>query len=114
MAQSQVIEGTPQEIADHLKRFSGNARLRLIIPPESEEGVAPPNLHHATPEERARALDEIAEMNRDLPALPDEACRRENLHRVLQVRPGRDRGSPGHRKIAGVQAFGSEPERLNA
>ncbi len=40
----------------------------------------PKNLHHATPEERARALDEIAEMNRNISALPAEAFRRENLY----------------------------------
>jgi len=80
MTQPQVIEGTPKEIQDHLKSLNGNTRLMLIVPAEKEQEEATKNLHHATPEERARALDEIAEMNRDLPVLPDEAFRRENLY----------------------------------
>lgn len=68
------------EIQDRLKGLSEDVRLTLIVPAESEPGETLPNLHHATPEERARALDEIAEMNRDLPALPAEAYRRENLY----------------------------------
>jgi hypothetical protein len=75
-----VIEGTPKEIQDHLKGLNGNTRITLIVPAEGEQVEAPQNLHQATPEERARALDEIAEMNRDLPALSDEAFRRENLY----------------------------------
>jgi hypothetical protein len=80
MTRPQVIEGTPEEIQDHLKTLNSNMRLTLIVPAQSEQGEMPKNLHHATPEERARALDEIAEMNRDLPVLPPEAFRRENLY----------------------------------
>ena len=84
MAQPQVIEGTPEEIQSYLKELNENTRLTLIIPAEGERKETPKNLHRATPEERARALDEIAEMNRDLPALPDEAFRRENLYEERQ------------------------------
>lgn len=80
MTQPQVIKGTPQEIQDYLQGLEGNTRLTLIIPAEGEQEETPKNLHHATPEERARALDEIAEMNRNLPVLPPEAFRRENLY----------------------------------
>lgn len=80
MAQAVVVEGTPVEIQDHLKTLNGNVRLTLIIPVESELQEAPENLYHATPQERARVLDEIAEMNRDLPALPDQAFSRESLY----------------------------------
>ncbi len=75
----QVIEGNLTEIQAYLKGLNGNTRLTLIIPGEGEQ-ESPKNFYHATPEERARALDEIAEMNRDLPALPEEAFRRENLY----------------------------------
>ena len=80
MTQPQVIEGTPKEIRDHLKGLNGKTRLTLIVPAESDQEETPQNLHHASPEERARALDGIAEMNRDIPALPPEAFRRENLY----------------------------------
>ena len=80
MTQPQVIQGTPKEIQDRLQGINRNTQLTLIIPAEEEPEEQPKNLHHATPEERARALDEIAKMNRDLPALPDEAYRRENLY----------------------------------
>ncbi len=80
MTQAQVIEGTPKEIQDHLKTINGNIRLTLIVPVEGEEEETPQNLHHATPEERARALDEIAQMNKDVPVLPPEAYNRESLY----------------------------------
>lgn len=81
MIQPQVIIGTPRELADRLKGLDENLRATLIVPAElSEQEEEPKNLHHASPEERARALDEIAEMNRDLPALPPEAYKRENLY----------------------------------
>jgi hypothetical protein len=80
MAQPQVIQGTLQEIQDCLKGLNGNMRLTLIVPAEEEQEEPPKNFHHATPEERARALDEIAEMNRDLPILPPEAYNRESLY----------------------------------
>jgi len=80
MAQVQVIEGTRKEIQDHLETLDSNTRLTLIIPADSEPTGAPKNLHNATPEERARALDEIAELNRGVPVLPPEAYNRESLY----------------------------------
>ncbi len=80
MTQPQVIEGTPTEIQDHLKGLNGNTRLTLIVPADGEQQETPKNLHHATPEERARALDEIAAMNKDVPVLPPEAYNRESLY----------------------------------
>lgn len=75
----QVIEGNPREIQDHLKGLGGNVRLTLIVNADGDLHETRNNIHH-TPEERARALDEVAAMNRDLPALPPEAFRRENLY----------------------------------
>jgi hypothetical protein len=72
----QVIEGTPTEIRERLKSVSDNVRLTLIISAESEQVEIPKNLHHATPEERAQALDEIARMNKNVPVLPPEAYNR--------------------------------------
>ena len=80
MTQPQVIEGTPQEIQECLKSLNGNMRLTLIVPADSEQEGMLKNLHHATPKERVRALDDIAEMNREIPALPNEAFKRENLY----------------------------------
>jgi hypothetical protein len=80
MTQPHVIEGTPTEIRDRLQGINGNTRLTLIIPAEGEQENAPKNLHHATPEERARALDEIATMNKDVPELPPEAYNRDSLY----------------------------------
>jgi hypothetical protein len=80
MTQPQVIEGTPKEIQNHLKTLNDKMRLTLIVPAESEQEETPKNLHHATPQERARALDEIADMNKDVPVLPPEAYNRESLY----------------------------------
>ena len=80
MTQAQVIEGTPREIQDHLKTLNDNMRLTLIIPAESEQAETLKNLYHATPEERARALDEVAEMNKNVPVLPSEVYNRESLY----------------------------------
>ena len=80
MTQAQVIEGTPREIQDHLKTLNDNMRLTLIIPAESEQVETLKNLYHATPEERARALDEVAEMNKNVPVLPSEVYNRESLY----------------------------------
>jgi hypothetical protein len=76
MARPQVFEGTLDEIQDRLRELRGNPRLTLIISEEADKVAQPMLLHHATPEERARALNEIAEMNRGLPVLPAEAFRR--------------------------------------
>ena len=80
MIQPQVIEGTPKEIQSHLQGLKGNTRLTLIVPAEGEQEEALRNLHHATPEERAYALNEIAELNKNVPVLPSEAYNRESLY----------------------------------
>jgi hypothetical protein len=38
------------------------------------------NLFNASPEEREKALDEIAAMNKDIPPLPDYVFSRENMY----------------------------------
>ncbi len=80
MNSTLMIEGTPQELVDKLKGFSRTLRLTLVVPGQVEQDEMPQNLHHGTPEERSRALDEIAGMNRGIPALPPEAFSRENLY----------------------------------
>jgi hypothetical protein len=80
MAQVQVIEGTRKEIQDHLNTLDSNLRLTLIVQADGEPSEAPKNLYYATPDERARALDEIAEMNKGVPVLPAEAFNREALY----------------------------------
>jgi hypothetical protein len=64
MAPAQVIDGTPREIQDCLDGLNGNARLILIVPADAEKDGMLQDLHYATPDERARALDEIAEGKR--------------------------------------------------
>lgn len=80
MTQPQVIQGTPQELQSHLKLLKGNMMLTLIVPAESEQGDTSKPLYNATPKERAQALDEIAAMNQNVPVLPADAYRRENLY----------------------------------
>ena len=47
----------------------------------AKDGSAPDHFYFtATPEEFARALRELADMNKDLPALPDEAFDRESIY----------------------------------
>jgi hypothetical protein len=55
-----------------------DVRLTLIIP--GDDMTQTRNLYHATAEERSRALDEIAEMNKGVPVLPAEAYNRESLY----------------------------------
>lgn len=70
-----VIEGTRDEVKNHLRSVRADARLTLIVRKESSATSRP-----TTPEARAQALDKIAEMNREVPALPAEAFNRENLY----------------------------------
>jgi hypothetical protein len=80
MQTAQVIHGTSEQILDHLKTLSRKTHLTLIVPNEDDSDEAPSNLHHASPEDRARALDEIARLNHDVPVLPAEAYNRESLY----------------------------------
>ncbi|HZO91002.1 MAG TPA: hypothetical protein VFB38_21940 [Chthonomonadaceae bacterium] len=79
MTKPKVYEGTPEELAAHADEFRRYPKLQLIVPPQQE---ADGSLYRAdlAPEERVRTLDELAEMNRDLPGLPDEVFDREKLY----------------------------------
>lgn len=83
LAPVKVIEGDWNEIAAHIEEIRDRKHLRLTVYPDSladededEEG----NLFDASPEEWERALDEIAEMNKDIPPLPDYVFSRENIY----------------------------------
>jgi hypothetical protein len=73
-----MIYSTKTEIEQRLKWIDPDARLILIEISDDEPSDV--NFHDASPEERARALDEIAEMNRDLPIIPNDVFRREHLY----------------------------------
>ena len=80
MAHPKVLHGSWEDIITHAEVLKGRKNLTLIVPMEGEASAEEENLFHATPEERARALDEIAEMNRGLPVLPPEAFERESIY----------------------------------
>jgi hypothetical protein len=80
MSIAQVIHGTRDQILDHLKTVHGRSQLTLIVENADEHPDAVANLHEASPEERSRALDEIAASNKDVPILPPEAFNRESLY----------------------------------
>jgi hypothetical protein len=62
-------------------RLPEHTMVYVVVPQGEEKQIeTPKNLYDATPEERARALDEIAEMNKDVPVLPPEAYNRESLY----------------------------------
>ena len=73
-----MIYSTKTEIEQRLKWIDPDARLILIELGADEQSDA--NYFAASPEERARALDEIAALNRDLCTLPHNALRREHLY----------------------------------
>lgn len=75
MALAHVVEGDWETINAHLTRHRGDRRFTLIVHAPSEETSSSLSV-----EERIRALDELAEQNRGLPVLPDEAYSRENLY----------------------------------
>jgi len=57
------------------------ARQLLTGPlPQAGDESLPAAPQRLTPEEIIRGLDELAEMNRDLPLLPPEAFERENIY----------------------------------
>lgn len=80
MTQPQVIEGTAKEILEHVKGLDGDTRLMLFIPTKGERMVEANSLHNASPEVRAKALDAIAAMNKDVPVLAPEAYNRASLY----------------------------------
>ena len=51
--------------------------------PAADETSIKAASHPTTAQEIVRALDELAEMNRDLPVLPPEAFERESIYRDL-------------------------------
>ncbi len=79
MAQAKIFEGTWEELTAHANEFRGYPKLTLIAPEPSAQAA---NHYQAeiTPEQRIRMLDALAERNRNLPALPEEAFDRENLY----------------------------------
>jgi hypothetical protein len=79
MAETQVIEGIWEDITSKHGTSLKGRRVRLIVVSEDEQAVEG-NLFHATPEERAKALDAIAEMNASIPPLPSEAFERESIY----------------------------------
>jgi CRP-like cAMP-binding protein len=83
MAQSEVIEGTSEELQRHLQQHP-NERYRLIRIAnstllEQTETVAKEN--EITPEEEERLLDELAALGKYLPASPHgETYSRETIY----------------------------------
>ncbi len=76
MNTQQADRRGPDGIGDLLPEMDRRTRVTLIIPTGGLEGPRLPTLHHATHEERARALDELAAANRHIPPLPAEAFTR--------------------------------------
>ena len=74
-----VYEGTWEELAVHAAEFRAYPKLQLIVP-LPQEGNDSRYREDLTPEERIQMLDALAEMNRDLPGLPDEAFDRVKLN----------------------------------
>ena len=68
-------EGTVEELMDRLKTLPQNRKARLQLLPEEED-----QLFNASPEDRSRALDEIAALNKGRPVLSLEALRRESIY----------------------------------
>ena len=77
MAAPTIVEGTGEEIAAQLKR-QPNQRFRLVPLVDTRETAIPRNTA-LSPQERIRALDELAALNTGLPILTDEAFDRERL-----------------------------------
>ena len=79
MAQSKIYEGTWAELSAHADEFKEIPGLRLIVPQQEAQAM---RRYRAdlTPEERIRMLDALAERNRHIPALPEEAFERESLY----------------------------------
>ena len=79
MAQAKIFEGTWEELTAHASEFRAYPKLTLIAPEPSVQ-AASPYQSELTAEERIRMLDNLAERNGHLPALPEEAFDRENLY----------------------------------
>jgi hypothetical protein len=79
-AKPVVYEGTWEELAAHAEEFRTYPKLRLIVPPPQEAETSSRYRADLTPQERIRMLDDLAEMNRNLPGLPEEAFDREKLY----------------------------------
>ena len=79
MAQARIFEGTWEELAARADQFRTSPKLTLIVP---ELDAQPATRYQAdlTPEERIRMLDALAERNRHIPSLPEEAFDRESLY----------------------------------
>ena len=79
MAQAKIFEGTWEDLIAHADEFRMYPKLTLIVPEPSSQ---PASRYRAdlTPEERIRMLDALAERNRRIPALPEEAFDRESLY----------------------------------
>lgn len=79
LAENEVVEGRWEDLLLRSNEFYGK-RVRISVVADGVPDHERANLFHATPEERARALDEIAQMNTNLPVLPPEAYNRESLY----------------------------------
>jgi hypothetical protein len=83
MANSQIFEGTWEEVARQADRLAGK-RVRLIVVDNGHEEPAEAELPFyatATPEERARAWDEWCGLPRPhVPPLSEEAISRESIY----------------------------------
>ena len=77
MTQAQTFTGTGEELQSILSRHLNEKNMMLII--QADEAIRKPQAK-LTPQQFAAALAELQEMNRDLPALPDEAFDRENIY----------------------------------
>jgi len=77
MVKPIVYEGTWRELAAHAVELDPHKKLQLIVLPQDDESHYRADL---TPEERIQMLDALAEMNRNLPGLPDDAFDREKLY----------------------------------
>lgn len=79
MTKPKVYEGTWEELAAHAEEFRAYPKLQLIVLPLQAETVSRYRAD-LSPQERIQMLDALAEMNRNLPGLPDEAFDREKLY----------------------------------
>lgn len=73
------FEGTAEELERYLKQQEPKERFRLTRVPKEPQiaGVKYPTL---SIDERIKAMDALAEQNRNLPILPPEAFDREKLY----------------------------------
>ena len=78
-ANEDVYEGTREELEQYLKQQKPQERFRLSRAATDHRiaGVKYPTL---SVEERIKAMDALAEQNRNLPILPSEAFDREKLY----------------------------------